>query len=301
VTIASVRGCEASSPCLRHVGGAPSGAWSCAARDQGPADRLPRDLPPPPHGELPDARPRRPQADLHARSAIRATSGTSCGPCPGLPPHGHVQHGHPGLERESCSARYDQGCARRTTGRPRSRTPRPGREGPVIAAACTAPLHESAPIRRTRPDWAANYVHMLGFEDRTGDFATRCACTDAALRPRGRQRQRDDRATVNSALSDLYYSVSAAMDGLRAAARAREPGMPGLDLETIERFHGAPTTEQLADYARETLERAAWSRLRARGPARHRPASTPCCVRRRAARHPVVQTSRRVRTWSRTS
>ncbi len=105
-------------------------------------------------------------------------------------------------------------------------------------------------------DWSGNYVHMLGIPDPSGDFARlmrlylvlHCdhesgnvsACAGA---------------TVNSALSDLYYALSAGLNGLAGPLHglANQECLNWV-LETKKKFNGVPTNEQLKKYAWETLE-----------------------------------------------
>lgn len=105
-------------------------------------------------------------------------------------------------------------------------------------------------------DWSGNYVHMLGIPDPSGDFARlmrlylvlHCdhesgnvsACAGA---------------TVNSALSDLYYALSAGLNGLAGPLHglANQECLHWV-LETKKKFNGVPTDEQLKKYAWETLE-----------------------------------------------
>lgn len=61
-------------------------------------------------------------------------------------------------------------------------------------------------------------------------------------------------ATVNSALSDLYYSLSAGLNGLSGPLHglANQEVIKWI-IETNERFGGAPTKEQIEKFAWETL------------------------------------------------
>jgi len=61
-------------------------------------------------------------------------------------------------------------------------------------------------------------------------------------------------ATVNSALSDLYYSLSAGLNGLSGPLHglANQEVIKWI-IETNEKFGGAPTKEQIEQYAWETL------------------------------------------------
>jgi citrate synthase len=60
---------------------------------------------------------------------------------------------------------------------------------------------------------------------------------------------------VGSALSDAFYAVSAGLDGLAGPLHglANQECLAWI-LETMEKFGGAPTEEQLAKYAQETLD-----------------------------------------------
>ena len=62
-------------------------------------------------------------------------------------------------------------------------------------------------------------------------------------------------ATVNSALSDLYYALSAGLNGLAGPLHglANQECLHWV-LETKKKFNGVPTNEQLEKYAWETLE-----------------------------------------------
>jgi citrate synthase len=61
-------------------------------------------------------------------------------------------------------------------------------------------------------------------------------------------------ATVNSALSDLYYALSAGLNGLAGPLHglANQECLAWI-LDTNKRFGGSPTNEQLKKYAEETL------------------------------------------------
>jgi citrate synthase len=62
-------------------------------------------------------------------------------------------------------------------------------------------------------------------------------------------------ATVNSALSDLYYALSAGLNGLAGPLHglANQECLAWI-LDTIKKFNGVPTEEQLTKYAEETLQ-----------------------------------------------
>ena len=61
-------------------------------------------------------------------------------------------------------------------------------------------------------------------------------------------------ATVNSALSDLYYAVSAGMDGLAGPLHGlANQECLGWILNVVEKFGGVPSKEDLEKYAWDTL------------------------------------------------
>ncbi len=104
-------------------------------------------------------------------------------------------------------------------------------------------------------DWAANFVHMLGLPDPNGDFTKlmRLYLTLHSDHESGNVSAATT-ATVSSALSDLYYAVSAGLNGLAGPLHglANQECLAWI-LDTIKKFNGVPTHEQLKDYAWETL------------------------------------------------
>lgn len=104
-------------------------------------------------------------------------------------------------------------------------------------------------------DWAANYVHMLGLPDPNGDFTKlmQLYLTLHSDHESGNVSAATT-ATVSSALSDLYYAVSAGLNGLAGPLHglANQECLAWI-LDTIQKFNGIPTHEQLKNYAWETL------------------------------------------------
>jgi citrate synthase len=104
-------------------------------------------------------------------------------------------------------------------------------------------------------DWAADYAHMLGIPDPSGDFAKlmRLYMVLHCDHESGNVSAMTT-ATVNSALSDLYYSLSAGLNGLAGPLHglANQECLAWI-LDTNKRFGGAPTKEQLKKYAEDTL------------------------------------------------
>jgi citrate synthase len=104
-------------------------------------------------------------------------------------------------------------------------------------------------------DWGADYVHMLGIPDPTGNFAKlmQLYLTLHCDHESGNVSAMTG-ATVNSALSDLYYALSAGLDGLAGPLHglANQECLAWI-LDTNKKFNGTPTHDQLKTYAQETL------------------------------------------------
>ena len=104
-------------------------------------------------------------------------------------------------------------------------------------------------------DWGANYTHMLGIDDPTGDFAKLMRlylmfhCDHE-----GGNVSANTCHTVGSALSDAFYAVSAGLNGLAGPLHglANQECLKWI-LELIEKFDGVPTEEQVREMAFETL------------------------------------------------
>lgn len=105
-------------------------------------------------------------------------------------------------------------------------------------------------------DWAGNYTHMLGIPDPTGEFKNLMRLYMVLHSDHeGGNVSAHTAHCVSSALSDIYYSLSAGLDGLAGPLHglANQECLAWI-LETIEKFGGVPTEEQLAKYAQETLD-----------------------------------------------
>jgi len=104
-------------------------------------------------------------------------------------------------------------------------------------------------------DWAADYAAMLGIADPTGNFAKlmRLYMVLHSDHESGNVSAMTA-ATVNSALSDLYYSLSAGLNGLAGPLHglANQECLAWV-LDTNKRFGGRPTKDQIKTYAEETL------------------------------------------------
>lgn len=104
-------------------------------------------------------------------------------------------------------------------------------------------------------DWTGDYVHMLGTGAGISDFndlmrlylVAHCDHEGGNVSALGTQ-------TINSALSDLYYSLSGGFNGLAGPLHglANQESLKWI-LEIMKRFNGAPTNEQLKEVVWETL------------------------------------------------
>lgn len=104
-------------------------------------------------------------------------------------------------------------------------------------------------------DWGANYVHMLGLPDPNGEFSKlmRLYLT-LHCDHEGGNVSAYTASTVSSALSDLYYSLSAGLNGLAGPLHGlANQECLGWVLETMKKFNGAPTEEELYKFAEDTL------------------------------------------------
>ncbi len=103
--------------------------------------------------------------------------------------------------------------------------------------------------------WAENYAHMLGIEDKSGEFAD-CMRLYLVLHSdhEGGNVSAHTCHLVGSALSDPYYSVSAGLNGLAGPLHglANQECLNWI-LELKKKFKGVPTKEELTQYAWDTL------------------------------------------------
>jgi citrate synthase len=129
---------------------------------------------------------------------------------------------------------------------------------PGIAAGIYRKRFNKGPRIASNPavDWSQDYVAMLGLGDPKGEF-TKLMRLYLVLHSdhEGGNVSAYSAATVNSALSDLYYSLSAGLNGLAGPLHglANQECLKWV-LETYEAFGGVPTKEQLEKFAWETLQ-----------------------------------------------
>jgi citrate synthase len=104
-------------------------------------------------------------------------------------------------------------------------------------------------------DFAANYAHMLGIKDPSGDFAD-CMRLYLVLHcdHEGGNVSAHTCHLVGSALSDAYYSVSAGLNGLAGPLHglANQECLNWI-LELKKQFRGVPSDEQIEKVAWDTL------------------------------------------------
>ena len=104
-------------------------------------------------------------------------------------------------------------------------------------------------------DWGKNFVHMIGLEDPNGEltklmrlyFTLHCD-------HEGGNVSAYSAATINSALSDLYYALSGGLNGLAGPLHGlANQECLGWVLQVIEDFGGVPTEEQIEKFTWDTL------------------------------------------------
>ncbi|MCX6639626.1 MAG: citrate (Si)-synthase [bacterium] len=129
---------------------------------------------------------------------------------------------------------------------------------PVIAAGIYRMRFNKGPriAADANLDWGGNYAHMLGLPDPTGNFKNlmRLYMTLHCDHEGGNVSAHTCHC-VASALSDIYYAVSAGLNGLAGPLHglANQECLDWI-IKTIKKFNGAPTEEQLSKFAQETLD-----------------------------------------------
>ncbi|RJP33403.1 MAG: citrate (Si)-synthase [Candidatus Omnitrophota bacterium] len=128
---------------------------------------------------------------------------------------------------------------------------------PAIAAGVYRIRFNKGPLIDSDPnlDWGANYAKMLGLPDPNGLF-TKLMQLYLVLHSDHESGNVSafSAHTVGSALSDLYYSLSAGLNGLAGPLHglANQECLRWV-LMVKDKFGGVPTDEQLRDFAWETL------------------------------------------------
>lgn len=104
-------------------------------------------------------------------------------------------------------------------------------------------------------DFGKNFAIMTGIDDPDGTFADLMRLYFTLhCDHEGGNVSAYSAATVNSALSDLYYSLTAGLNGLAGPLHglANQECLNWV-LETVKKFGGAPTEKQIEEYAWDTL------------------------------------------------
>lgn len=126
----------------------------------------------------------------------------------------------------------------------------------VAAGVYRIRYNKGAPIAWTPGlDWGANYANMLGLADPTGSFADLMRLyLNFHSDHEGGNVSANTCHTVGSALSDIYYAVSAGLNGLAGPLHglANQECLAWI-LEVMKRFGGVPADKDLRDFAFETL------------------------------------------------
>lgn len=129
---------------------------------------------------------------------------------------------------------------------------------PVIAAGIYRMRYKKGPVITpdAKLDLGANFAHMLGIKDTTGEFANlmRLYLVLHSDHESGNVSAFTTH-TVASALSNLYYAVSAGLDGLAGPLHglANQECLKWI-LMVRDMFKGVPTDEQLHKFAWDTLQ-----------------------------------------------
>ncbi len=104
-------------------------------------------------------------------------------------------------------------------------------------------------------DMGADYVHMLGIPDPTGEFANLMRLYLVLHSDHeGGNVSAFSAHTVASALSDIYYALSAGLNGLAGPLHGlANQECLAFVIQLKEHFNGVPTDEQLRKFAWDTL------------------------------------------------
>ncbi len=129
---------------------------------------------------------------------------------------------------------------------------------PGLAAAVYRLRFNKGPLLHPNPDQdlSGDFVHLMGLDSSPHEFYELVKLfLSSHSDHEGGNVSAFTTLTVNSALSDLYYSMSAGFDGLAGPLHglANQEVVKWI-LETMKLFGGNPTREQIAQYAHETLE-----------------------------------------------
>ncbi|MFM8319619.1 MAG: citrate (Si)-synthase [Chloroflexota bacterium] len=126
---------------------------------------------------------------------------------------------------------------------------------PAIAAFIYSLKFGDARIPQADPalDWSANFAHMMGVPDPAYADLMRLYFIIHSDHESGNVSAHATHM-VGSTLSDVYYAVSAGMNGLAGPlhGRANQEALDWL-LEVYKKYNGVPTAEELRQFAWDTL------------------------------------------------
>jgi citrate synthase len=127
---------------------------------------------------------------------------------------------------------------------------------PAIAAYIYSMKYKGGDFTPPDPglDWSANFAHMMGVQDKGYADLSRLYFLLHSDHESGNV-SAHSAYLVSSALSDIYFCASAALDGLAGPlhGRANQESLRWL-LDVEEQFGRVPTHEELSKFAWETLE-----------------------------------------------
>ena len=130
---------------------------------------------------------------------------------------------------------------------------------PVLASAIYRKRFGKGEIIKPKKDldWGANYAYMLGVEGNMDDWykLMRMYMVVHCDHESGNVSAFTSHV-VGSALSDVYYSLAAGLNGLAGPLHglANQECLKFI-LETLEKFGKVPTDDELRDYAKERLDK----------------------------------------------
>ncbi len=128
---------------------------------------------------------------------------------------------------------------------------------PAIAAAIYRIRYNKGELIQPDPDMrlSEDFVHMLGLDSSGEEFLKLMTLFLVAHSDHeGGNVSSFTASIVNSALSDLYYSISAGFNGLAGPLHglANQEALKWV-LEVMKKYNGTPTKEQIEDVVNETL------------------------------------------------
>ena len=128
---------------------------------------------------------------------------------------------------------------------------------PTIAAGIYRMRYEKGDLIDPDPtlDWGANYAHMLGIDDASGDFKKLIQLyLTVHCDHEGGNVSAFTSQTIGSALSSVFYSLSGGLNGLSGPLHGlANQECLGFVLGVYEKFGKVPTDDELTSYAWELL------------------------------------------------